>query len=76
MLEQFLCLKIALNEKNWKSDKTISNRLVTAQFEMNQIQKLFVIYFCNHKIGIVNMHFLVKAIYILFKKNKFHLKFI
>ena len=57
-----------------KSEKTISNRLATAWFEIFQTQKLFVISFCNHKIGVKNMHFLVKTISFLFKNNCFHLK--
>ena len=34
MPEQFLCLKIALNQKNLKSEKTISNCPATARIEI------------------------------------------
>ena len=74
MSEQFLCLKIALNKKNMKSRKTISNRPATARFEIILTQKLFVMSFCNHKMCIINMHFLAKVISFLFKNNKFNLK--
>ena len=60
--------------KHLKSDKTISNRAATARFEIFLTQKLFVIPFCIHKMGMINMHFLAKTISILFKNNKFHLK--
>ena len=69
---------------NLKYDKTISNGPATVRFEMILTQKLeleldfcyisVVTSFCNHKMGIVNMHQFVKAIFILFKKNKVHLK--
>ena len=52
MQELFLCLKIAINQKHLKSDKTISNQPATAQLEIFLTQKLFVTSFCNHKIGI------------------------
>ena len=60
--------------KKLKSDKTISNRPATARFEIFLIHKLFAMFFCIHKMGMINMHFLVKVIFILYKNSKFHLK--
>ena len=60
--------------KNFKSDKTISNRPATARFEIFLTQKLFGLSSCVHKMGIIYMHFLVKTISILFNNFKFHLK--
>ena len=57
-----------------KSDKAISNRPATARFEIFFNHNLFAMFFCIHKMGMINMHFLVKVIFILYKNSKFHLK--
>ena len=60
--------------KKLKSDKTISNRPATARFEIFLIRKLFIMFLCIHKMGIINMHFLVTTISISYKSNKFYRK--
>ena len=59
------------SEKN--SDKTISNHPATAQFGIILTQNIFLIFYCNHEMGMINMHFLVKPVLIIFKKNKFQI---
>ena len=54
-----------------KSDKTISNRPATVRFEIFLTQKLFVISFCNHKMGMKNMHFWLKPFLIYLKTTSF-----
>ena len=69
----FSC-KCFVISKNFKTDKTITNRPATELFEIILSEKLFVIFFCNHKMGILDIHFLVKTISDLSKNNKFYLK--
>ena len=64
-MHSFFVWKSHWIRKHLKSDKTIPNRPAIARYEIFLTQKLCVRSFCNHKIGIIDMHF---------KNNKFYLK--
>ena len=70
-LNSFYVWKLHQIWKNLKSDKPISNHPATAQFEIFLTQKLFVISFCNHKMGIINMHFWWKPFLIYLNTTSF-----
>ena len=56
------CLKIALNQKILE----IWQDHLKSGFEIILTQKRYSIFFSNHKMGILDMYFLVKSIFILF----------
>ena len=60
MSNKFLCLKISSYQKKFKSDKTISNRPATTRLKIVLTQKPFVMYFCNDKMDMINVHFQLK----------------